>query len=102
MRIVLSLILALGCASASAQFEPNAALHGESLRAWRGEPARDQLATLTDIVVNVLNISDPIDARSKALQVQSCVNKVAADFMTGERRVVDVAMMCIVQLGYLR
>jgi hypothetical protein len=102
MRMVLALILALECASASAQFEPNAALHGASLRAWRVEAARDQMATLTDIVVKILNISDPIDARSKALEVRSCVNRVAADFMTGEQRVVDVAMMCIVQLGYLR
>jgi len=92
----------LACASAGAQMEPNAALHGESLRAWRGEPARDQIATLTDIVVKILNISDPIEARNKALNVQGCVNKVAADFMAGERRVVDVAVMCIAQLGYLR
>lgn len=102
MRMVLALILALACASAFAQFEANAALHGSSLRAWRTAPARDQLATITDIVVKILNISDPIDARSKALNVNGCVNKVAADFMTGERRVVDVAMTCIVQLGYLR
>ena len=101
MRRVL-LLLALACASASAQFEPNAGLHGESLRAWRTESARDQMATMTDIVVKILNISDPIDARSKALNVQGCVNKVAADFMSGERRVVDVAVMCIAQLGYLR
>jgi hypothetical protein len=101
MRIVL-LLLALACASASAQFEPNAALHGESLRAWRTEPARDQLATITDIVVKILNISDPIEARDKARSVQGCVNKVAADFMAGERRVADVAVMCIAQLGYLR
>lgn len=101
MRRVLFL-LALACASASAQFEPNASLHGESLRAFRTESARDQLATLTDIVVRILNISDPIDARTKALNVQGCVNKVAADFMAGERRVADVAVMCIAQLGYLR
>lgn len=101
MRCVL-LLLALACASASAQFEPNSALHGESLRSWRTESARDQMATITDIVVKILNISDPIDAHSKALSVQGCVNRVAADFMSGERRVVDVAVMCIAQLGYLR
>ena len=94
--------LALVCASASAQFEPNAALHGESLRAWRTESTRDQLATITDIVVKILNISDPIEARNKARSVQGCVNKVASDFMAGERRVADVAVMCIAQLGYLR
>ena len=94
--------LMLASASASAQMEADAALHGESLRAWRSETARDQMATLTDIVVKILNISDPIDARNKALNVQGCVNKVAADFMAGERRVVDVAVMCIAQLGYLR
>lgn len=101
MRLV-PLLLLCACATAHAQFEPNASLHGESLRAWRTEPARDQLATIMDIVIKVLNISDPIDARSKALNVQGCVNKVAADFMAGERRVVDVAVMCIAQLGYLR
>ena len=99
---LLSFALALACASASAQFEPNAALHGESLRAFRTESARDQLATLTDIVVKILNISDPIDARNKAVNVQGCVNKVAADFMAGEQRVADVAVMCIAKLGYLR
>ena len=96
------LFLMLACASASAQFEPNAALQGESLRAWRGESTRDQLATMTGIVVKILNISDPIEARNKARNVQGCVNKVAADFMAGERRVADVAVMCIAQLGYLR
>lgn len=92
----------LVCGGAAAQFEPNAALHGESLRVWRGEASRDQMATITDIVVRILNIGDPIDARSKALQVHGCVNKVAADFMQGERRVVDVALMCIAQLGYFK
>ena len=101
MRRIL-LLLSMVCAAASAQFEPISALHGESLRSWRGATARDQMATITDIVVKILNISDPIDARSKALNVQGCVNKVAADFMNGERRVVEVAMTCIVQLGYLR
>ena len=101
MRRILFCLL-LVSVSAAAQFEPNAALHGESLRAWRTESARDQLATMTDIVVKILNISDPIDARSKALNVQGCVNKVAADFMAGERRVADVAVMCIAQLGYFR
>jgi hypothetical protein len=99
-RILFCLLLA--SASAAAQFEPNAALHGESLRAWRTESARDQLATMTDIVVKILNISDPIEARNKAVSVQGCVNKVAADFMAGERRVADVAVMCIAQLGYFR
>jgi hypothetical protein len=101
MRRIL-LLLSFVSATASAQFEPNSALHGESLRSWRGENARDQMATITDIVVKILNISDPIDARSKAINVQGCVNKVAADFMNGERRVVDVAVMCIAQLGYLK
>jgi len=102
MRPVVPLLLALACANASAQFEANAALHGESLRSWRSESARDQMATITDIVVKILNISDPIDANSKAINVRGCVNKVAADFMAGEQRVVDVAMMCIAQLGYFR
>ncbi len=101
MRRIL-LLLSMVCATASAQFEPNASLHGESLRSFRGESARDQMATITDIVVKILNVSDPIDARSKAINVQGCVNKVAADFMNGERRVVDVAVMCIAQLGYLK
>lgn len=101
MRRVL-LLLILVCGGASAQFEPNAALHGESLRAWRGESSRDQMATINDIVIKILNITDPIEARGKARNVHGCVNKVAADFMSGERRVVDVAMMCIAQLGYLR
>ena len=102
MRRVLPLLLALCCASACAQFAPNATLQGESLRSWRTESTRDQLATLTDIVVKILNISDPIEARNKAVNVQGCVNKVAADFMAGEQRVADVAVMCIAQLGYFR
>lgn len=101
MRRILFCLL-LVSVSAAAQFEPNAALHSESLRAWRTESARDQLATMTDIVVKILNISDPIEARNKAVNVQGCVNKVAADFMAGERRVADVAVMCIAQLGYFR
>jgi hypothetical protein len=101
MRVFL-LALALVCASASAQFEADAALQGDSLRTWRGASTRDQMATMTNIVVNILNISDPIDARTKAITVYACVNQVAGDFMAGERRVIDVAMSCILQLGYLR
>ena len=96
------LLLALVYVGASAEIAPNAALHGESLRTWRTESTRDQLATISDIVVKILNISDPIEARNKARTVQGCVNKVAADFVSGERRVADVAVMCIAQLGYLR
>ena len=86
----------------AAQFEANGELQSESLRTWRTESERDQVATMTNIVIKILNIGDPIDARNKALSVRGCVNKVAADFMAGERRVVDVAMSCIVQLGYFR
>ena len=99
---VLPLFLACVCASANAQFEPNASLASENLRTWRTAPARDQAAAMTDIVVKILNISDPIAARNKAVTVQACVNKTAADFMAGERRVVDVALACIAQLGYFR
>jgi hypothetical protein len=101
MRVVL-LVLALACSSASAQFEANSSLQGDSLRTWRGASMRDQLATMTNIVVKILDLSDPIDARNKAIMVQACVNQVAGDFMTGERRVIDVAMSCILKLGYLR
>jgi hypothetical protein len=96
------LTMALFSTSAAAQFDANSELLGASLRSWRSESTRDQMATVTNIVVKILNISDPIDARSKAINVHGCINKVAADFMAGERRVVDVAMTCIVQLGYLR
>ena len=101
MRVVL-LALALVSSSAFAQFEANSSLQGDSLRTWRGASARDQLATMTNIVVKILNLTDPIDARSKAITVQACVNQVAGDFMTGERLVADVAMSCILKLGYLR
>jgi hypothetical protein len=102
LTLLLLLLLSLVCAGAWAQFEPNAALHGESLRSWRSAASRDQMATIGDIVVKTLNITDPIDARSKSRAVHECVNKVAADFMHGEQRVVDVAVMCIAQLGYFK
>jgi hypothetical protein len=101
MRACLLVLLALACSSASAQFDANSSLQGDSLRTWRGASARDQLATMTNIVVKILNLNDPIDARNKAIAVQACVNQVAGDFMTGERRVIDVAMSCILKLGYL-
>ena len=95
-------LLFLFAMNAPTRFDANTELLGDSLRAWRTASERDQMATMTHIVVNILNISDPIDARAKALQVRGCVNKVAADFMAGERRVADVAVLCIAQLGYLR
>lgn len=102
MRLIPLILLTLTSTCAFAQFDPKANLHGDTLRTWRSAPTRDQMATITDIVVKILNISDPLEARSKAIAVHACVGKTAADFMAGERRVADVAVSCIAQLGYLR
>ena len=76
-------------------------LHGASLREWHTASSQNQLATLADIVGRMLNIGDPIILKTKTLEVQSCINRVARNYTLRSQSVTDTALACMAELGYL-
>lgn len=76
-------------------------LHGASLREWHTASSQNQLATLADIIGRMLNIGDPIALKSKSLNVQSCINRVARNYTLRSQSVSDTALACMAELGYL-
>lgn len=102
MKTIILLALALACGGAAADTESNlGTLHRSSLREWHQATPANQFATVVDLVQRVLNIRDPIEAAPKARNVQSCISRVAANYLLGSQMVADTAYACMGELGYL-
>jgi hypothetical protein len=102
MKIAFVLALALVCSSAPAEVPAGGTLHGATLRDWHVGSAANQLATVADIVEKFLNLSDPLAVAPKARAVQSCINRVSANFKLRSQTVADTAIACMAELGYLQ
>lgn len=96
------LALAMLCGSAGAEESLTGTLHRGTLREWHQATSANQLATAADIVERVLNISDHITSAPKARDVQSCINRVSANFALRSQMVFDTAVACMAELGYMR
>lgn len=101
MRILVILVLAVACSSARAEVTVGGTLHGSTLRDWHAASAANQLITVVDIVEKVLNLRDPLAVAPKARAVQSCINRVSNNFKLRSQMVVDTAVACMAELGYL-
>lgn len=101
MKTAIFLALALLCGGAGAEGN-SATLHNATLRQWHTASSADQLATVADLVENVLNLHDPLATAPKAREVQACVSRLAANFQYGSQMVADTAVACMAELGYLR
>lgn len=102
MKTAVFLALALLCDGAMAAESAGATLHRASLREWHTATSADQLATVADLIENVLNLRDPLAVAPKARGVQACVSRVASNFQLGSQMVADTAVACMAELGYLR
>lgn len=102
MKTAVLVALALCAGSACAQKNIGGTLHQSTLREWRIATPGDQLATVTDIVGRILSNGDPLAVKSASLDVQMCVNRVAANFKLGTQTVADTAVACLAELGFLR
>ena len=102
-RLSTSLLLSLVIsAPAGAEEFMGGTLHSANLREWHLASSQNQLATLADIVGRMLNIGDPVLLRSKTLEVQNCINRVAGNFKLRSQTVSDTAIACMAELGYLQ
>lgn len=101
MKTAVFLALALLCGGAMAE-SSGATLHRATLRQWHTATLADQLATVADLIENVLNMHDPLAVAPKARSVQACVSRVASNFQLGSQMVADTAVACMAELGYLR
>ena len=101
MKKIILLTLALYCSGAASEGIGRGTLHGATLREWHQANAANQFATAADIVEGILNLRDPLAVAPKARDVQSCVNRAAANFQLGMQTVADTAIACMAELGYL-
>lgn len=101
MKKAILLALALYCSGVGAQGTISGTLHRATLREWHQAKAANQFATAADIVEGILQLRDPLAIAPKARDVQSCINRVSADFKRGLQTVADTAIACMAELGYL-
>ena len=101
MKKAIFLALALYCSGAASYGAGSGTLHRATLREWHQANSANQFATAADIVEGILNLRDPLAVAPKARDVQSCVNRAAANFQLGMQTVADTAIACMAELGYL-
>ena len=101
MKKTILLAMALYCGGVAAQGTVSGTLHRATLREWHQANAANQFATAADIVEGILNLRDPLAIAPKARDVQSCINRVSANFKLGLQTVADTAIACMAELGYL-
>lgn len=101
MKKTIILAMALYCGGVAGQGTVSGTLHRATLREWHQASAANQFATASDIVEGILNLRDPLAVAPKARDVQSCINRVSANFKLGFQTVADTALACMAELGYL-
>lgn len=75
-------------------------LHNATGAQWLAGDFSDQLATSADFVAKMDAASDMSELRVRANSLSSCITEAVSDPSLEQSSVKDVAVLCIVQLGY--
>ena len=89
------------CGSAAAEESLTGTLHRGTLRDWHQATSANQLAT-RPTSSSASSTSAILSSAPKARDVQSCINRVSANFALRGQLVFDTAVACMAELGYLR
>lgn len=97
--IAIFLMLAPALVSAS-EWYIGGTLHQATAKQWHNASSENQLATAADFVAKAQTPASMGQLRRRSIELKQCITSATADSSLGDQKVVQIAALCIVQLGY--
>lgn len=97
--IAILLMLAPALVAANEWYE-GGTLHQATAKQWHEASSHNQLATAADFVAKAQAPANMDQLRRRATELKQCITSATADSSLGDQKVVEIAALCIMQLGY--
>jgi hypothetical protein len=76
-------------------------LHKSKVSEWKVATEENKLATCGDFIANITKDLSTTELKIKASELKTCIDEATAGKnTTNEEKVIDIAGLCVIQLGY--